>query len=506
MSTTRLLRAGARRAPRLCAIEMLENRRLLSADLVFAHGFGSDLADNGNAIATDCRGNIYVTGDFSGTVDFDPGSGVTELTAAGGADIFVAKYSPDGDLIWAQNFGGSSVDSGFDIAVDQCGNVYVTGIFSDTVDFDPGAGSAELTSAGLDDAFILKLDKYGGFVWAQRFGGEFADTGQGIAVDPPGNVYVVGLFFDTATVDGCSLTSQGNTDGYVLRFSRNGNLVWAKSFGGPDQDVANDVAVRPNGDLYIGGFFSGKADLKPGCGTCCFTSAGMEDAFIIKMNRRHGFEWARTFGGPGGDILSALTVTSRGDVYSTGVFRDTVDFNPGCGVYQLTSNGGGDVFVNVLDKMGRFEWARSFGGPDNDFGLGIDVDACQLVYVTGSFAETVDFDPGPGVYELTAAGRDDVFVEVLNRHGCFVNAVAMGGPDLDFGADIAVGKDCSAAIVGVFNDTADFDPGAGEHLLTSNGTNDIFVAKLQFPCCCNLGKYDSYDDWCDDWDDNDRDA
>src|SRR5262245_15445687 len=125
------------------------NRRRLKAELLetrftpalnFAWGFqtGSTLADWASAVDTDPGGNVYLTGCFQGTVDFDPGAGTTNLTSAGGLDVFVAKYSPAGNFLWARSVGGAALDSAQDIAIDGAGNVLVVGSFNGTVDFDPG--------------------------------------------------------------------------------------------------------------------------------------------------------------------------------------------------------------------------------------------------------------------------------------------------------------------------------------------------------------------------------
>lgn len=130
---------------------------MLSADFGFAVGFGSTAHDTPENVATDAAGNIYTTGRFEGTVDFDPGAGTTDLTSAGGPDIFVTKLDSGGNFVWAKRMGGSGRDRGVDITVDAAGNVYTTGIFQGTADFDPGTGTMNLISAGGNDIFLLQL-------------------------------------------------------------------------------------------------------------------------------------------------------------------------------------------------------------------------------------------------------------------------------------------------------------------------------------------------------------
>ena len=150
-----------RRQRRQCRLELLECRALLSADFGFVATFGSSLRDNANEVAVDNAGNTYTSGWFAGTVDFDPGPGTFNLTSVGGEDIFVSKLDSDGNLVWARSVGSSGNDNARGITVDASGNVYTTGNFWYTADFDPGTGTFNLTSFGGLDAYVSKLDPTG---------------------------------------------------------------------------------------------------------------------------------------------------------------------------------------------------------------------------------------------------------------------------------------------------------------------------------------------------------
>jgi hypothetical protein len=182
---------------------------------------GGNSAESGRGIAVDSGGNVYTTGDFQVTVDFDPGVGTFELTPAGQTDIFVSKLDGNGDFVWAKSMGGTGTDFGLSIALDSIGNVYTTGFFGGTVDFDPGAGTTDLTSAGLDDIFVSKLDSNGDFVWAKSTGGGLRDQGIGIVIDPGDNIYTTGSFQDTVDFDPgtgtADLTSSGLSDIFISK-------------------------------------------------------------------------------------------------------------------------------------------------------------------------------------------------------------------------------------------------------------------------------------------------
>ncbi len=182
---------------------------------------GGTNSDYGMSIAVDAAENVYTSGYFWLTADFDPGAGTFNLTPAGSADIFVSKLDASGNFVWAKNMGGTNFDRGTNIGVDNSGNVYTTGTFEGTSDFDPGAGVVNLTSAGNNDIFISKLDASGNFVWAKRMGGTSSDGVSSIAIDSSGNIYTTGSFEGTADFDPgagvVNLTSVGNNDIFVSK-------------------------------------------------------------------------------------------------------------------------------------------------------------------------------------------------------------------------------------------------------------------------------------------------
>ena len=163
-------------------------------DLVWTRRLGGASGDNGRGVAVDGSGNVYTTGIFLGTSDFDPGAGTFNLTAAGESDVFVSKLDSSGSLVWVRQLGGTGTDVGSHVAVDGSGNVYTAGHFSGMADFDPGVGTFDLTAAGGTDVFVSKLNSTGNLVWARQLGGTSNDQGFGVAVDGSGNVYTTGSF------------------------------------------------------------------------------------------------------------------------------------------------------------------------------------------------------------------------------------------------------------------------------------------------------------------------
>jgi alpha-tubulin suppressor-like RCC1 family protein len=445
--------------------------------------FGGSANDFSESIAVDSTGNIYTTGSFQGTADFDPGTGTFNLTSTGGADVFVSKLDPSGNLLWAKNLGGSSNDIGFSIAVDSSGNVYTTGYFSNPgADFDPSAQSFSLRSAGGDDIFVSKLDPSGNLIWAKGFGGSSTDLGYEIAVDSTGNVYATGYFEGTSDFDpsagAFNLTSNGERDVFVLKVNPSGDLLWAKNFGGVNTETGYSLAVDGTGNVYTTGTFEFTADFDPGAATTNLSSAGGSDVFVSKLDSSGNLIWAKRFGGSSDDSGRSIAVDSSGNVYTTGYFQGTVDFDPGAATTNLTSAGSDDIFISQLDLSGNLIWAKRIGGSGVDNGNSIAVDSTGNVYTTGLFSGTADFDPGAVTFNLTTAGQTDAFVSKLDPSGNLLWAKRIGGSSVDHGDALAVNSTGNIYTAGRFYATADFDPSEGTTNLTPAGGVDVFLLKL----------------------------
>lgn len=412
-----------------------------------------------NSIAVDENGNVFTTGYFYGTIDFDPGPGIFNLstpTGNGGNQVFISKLDSSGNFMWAKQFTGSNYSFALSIANDANGNVYTTGYFGNTVDFDPGPGIFNITSVGSEDVFICKLNSAGNFVWAKRIGGPNQERAFSLTIDKNGNVYTTGYFNDVCDFDPSpnvfNLSSPSN-DIFVSKLDSLGNFIWAKNKtgGGMSWDITTDAF----GNIYTTGQSGG-------------------NAVVSKLDPAGTFIWDRNIGGPN-TFGYSIDADINGDVYTTGIFEDSTDFDPGVGIYKLHSNGSADIFVNKLSAAGNFIFAKSIGGAGYDQGYSI---VCQLngdVYTTGYFQDTADFDPGVGIYKLSSNGSADIFVAQLNSVGDFICAGRMGGKGVDYCTSIALSISDNIYTTGLFGDTADFDPGVNVYNLNHPS---IFVSKL----------------------------
>lgn len=361
---------------------------------IWSRRMGGGNYDGGSDITVDALGNIYVTGYFQQTADF----GSTNLTSAGSGDIFVLKLNSAGNILWAKRMGGNSNDEGFGIASDPTGNVYVTGYFHGTADF----GAFSLTSQGMADVFIAKLDGAGNVLWVKQIRSDQSEIAYGIAVDSSGNVYITGNFTGSAVFGPFTLLSLiGSQDVFVSKLDSAGNFIWAKRMGGIDDDGGNSIVVDAAGNVYLTGAFADTADF----GAVNLTAAGNFDIFAAKLDGSGNVLWAKSLGGTSADIAVDLAVDPGGNTYLTGYFRDVANF----GTFSLTSAGAEDIYVSSMDAAGNVLWARRMGGANYEIGNGVAADQAGNIYATGYYQDSADF----GTFTLTSVGNLDVFVTKL---------------------------------------------------------------------------------------------
>jgi gliding motility-associated-like protein len=390
-----------------------------SGNFLWAKKIGSTGFDESYSLASDGAGNIYITGSYTGTVDFNADTGTYSLTSAGSEDIFIAKYSQAGNFIWAKTMGGSSMDRGYSVHTDATGSVYTTGVFRGSTDFDPSGSNFSLTSSGLDDIFVTKHNTNGNFIWAKQLGGKGNETGYGITTDAARKVYVTGFFSDTADFNPGSgttnLVSSGGKDIFVTKLDTAGNLIWAKSMGGPGDDQANAIVIDPANYIYTTGEFMHGADFDPNTGMFNMIAVGSRDLFISKLDIAGNFIWAKDIaqGGTLSTSSKSIAIDTAGNIYTTGWFWSSVDFDPSSASFYLSSAGLTDLFISKLDKLGNFIWALSIGANDFEYANDLAISHLGNIYYTGDFDNTVDFDPSSNVFNLIGPTSDDVFVSKL---------------------------------------------------------------------------------------------
>ncbi len=466
--------------------------------LEWARGIGGIDYDEALYTIADEQGNTYTTGRFGAdTVDFDPSPNSSyKLACKGSTDIFVVKLDPAGNLVWARQFGGDVVspqaETGHALALDTKGNLLVAGCYTGTADFDPGPGVQNLSANGGIDAFLLKLDTGGHFVWAKSIGGPLYEVAMGICTDKDDNVYATGSFGGTVDFDpgtGTYNMTAGFADIFVLKLSRDGLFTWAKQgmasgLGNSGNGIVSDVS----GHIYIS----------------AYKRTTLMSGLIWKMDHNGNTVWEYMLEGNGGQLIEAIALDGKGHVYATGTFEGKVDFNPKGVAFPLNSIRFTDAFVLKLDTSAHLTWVKQL----ECLGRKITVDGAGNVVSNGMFEGTVDFDPGPGVFSLTAhTGSSsppylDVYVLKLDAGGKFRNVFTVGGPEIDNAGGLAVDRHGSVYLSGMFGYSpghqpgtrADFDPGTGTMDLISHGDGDLYIAKYY---CTDTSSISATYSFCD---------
>jgi hypothetical protein len=447
-------------------VEPLEPRRLLSTtnladQLEFAFPLGStDIT----ATATYAQGNVYVTGNFKGTVDFNPARrkhfNLTALNAGG--EPFVAKYSSAGRLFWAVQVSHVAAISGTRdvtanaLAADANGNVYLSGNFRNTTDFDPGAGVFNLTpGANADgDAYLLALDTNGVFRYAQDIptpgtqgpSDLLLGTGEQLATDAAGYIYLTDRVQEQPDLD------PDRSNIVVTKFMARGRMLWTRRFVDLNAIVfPHAMTVDAAGDVYLAGNVYHSADFDPGPAVRTFADA----EFLLKLTTDGNFAW---IGALGDSTISSLTTDAGGNVYVAGGYSDSLDFNfSRRRSFTLTAAGDQDAFLAKYASTSALAWAHSIGGSGFDNSTAISVAADGTVYDAGYFVGRAYFNAGVSRFRLTSQTASDSFLAAFDPDGTFLTASQIN-PLINHLSALPAG----GIIAGGFIATAgDVDPGPG---------------------------------------------
>ncbi len=426
----------------------------------WAIGAGGPGRDDGDGIGSTPDGGVVVAGGFDGTSAF----GSAALTSAGGGDVFALGLDRAGRTRWARRFGGPGRDQAFDADVDRAGRGVLTGTFSGSVDF----GVRTLTSRGATtprygDAFVLALARDGRPRWVRGLGGTGSDGGDEVAVGPRDDVFVVG---DT---DGAvraspavTLPATGGRHAWAARFGADGRLRWARSLGGPGLQVSHGISAAADATALVTGEFRGVAHVG---GTRLASVGGAADVFVTAVGARGRVRWARAFGGPGRQIGRGVDAAPGGDLVLAGEFAGTIRL----GRHRLTSAGGDDLFLARLDRRGRVRWATAIGGPGDEVGPEVEVDAAGTTYLVATFAGAVR----AGGRTVTGSGARSALVAAVSPAGRVRWTAASGAGGFTTLGELSLGPR-GVSVLGRHAGPARLGPFA----LPAFGRTDLFVARL----------------------------
>ena len=371
-----------------------------------------------NGIITDTFGNVYTTGMLhNGNYDLDPGTG-TQIVTSNGYIGYIQKLDKNGNFVFGKTFSGNGPTIGTGITIDQAGNIYISGYFLGTTDFDPGAGTSNLTASSYD-GFVCKLDNNGNFIWAVKVGGSSVDYIYSIDLDQAGNILLGGYFQGTTDLDPSAatfnLTSNGSDDIFVLKLNNSGGFIWGKSVGGTGIDRCFSISCM-NNSLALTGSFSGTVDFDPGIGIINLTGTG----YLLKLDNNGNYIRAVTSAAGNAictDNNNNLLLATAGSnikldsnlntIWNTPIAgatsNNSISFDANGNVYS-TGNSGQFIRIYKQDNLGNLLNSILIGDPTyGDDGSVITTDNLGNVIIGGFFSDTVDFDPGAGTYNLISS-------------------------------------------------------------------------------------------------------
>lgn len=372
-------------------------------------GFNQAIA---NRVVTDATGNVYVVGQYKYSTEF---SGVT-LSGVGWT-TFVAKLSSSGEPLWIHTLDGDNHEYGQAIAIDSTGNIYVAGYFdSPVVDFDPSAALDEKYRVGYSDLYVTKLTGNGDYAWTYHVGGASSWMNvSDIVVDGSGAIYVSGRFtgsvdFDAGAGNASHSTVINDYDGFVLKLSSTASYSWVWVNSGSGDSNAGRLFAQSAG-VSLAGAFSGSADLNP-LGGGYVVNGSDSNGYVVSLDSTGTASLFQTISGSVNDVA----VDSTGNRYIAGQFSGQgVDLDLSAGVDSYTSAGEGDVFISKYSSGLLYQWSKQLGGAGADNVSAIHLMSDDDLYLTGSFASSVDMDPDQGENVRESQGHEDGYLLLLSN-------------------------------------------------------------------------------------------
>ena len=338
-------------------------------------------------------------------------------------------------------------------------------------------GGTTMTTFGEGDVFITKHTSEGALVWAKRFGGNENDHGFSLDISDNGDIYAVGYFEGTAEFDSnTSLNSAGREDIFVSKLSSSGMLMWVKRIGGSSTDEANSIAIDQSGDIYVVGRFVGTVDFDPDSGSETLQSFGGPDAFVLKLSENGEYLWAHDFGASGNEECEVVKIDGENNVVITGSFSGVTDFDPGPQEFEIYGAGLGDPFYLKLDPEGSFIWAKAFRSTGYVYSADLDIDKDNNIVAHGFFSGDINFDPDNPGSIIPSIGAEDCFTVKMDSNGTLNWSNIIGGSSIEFGYGVAVDFIGDVYVTGFYYGDPSFDPG-GSVSLPSAGIEDTYIVK-----------------------------
>lgn len=447
----------------------------------YSRNFGGSDLDLSSKLCVDREGNTIIVGAFYSS-DFSAGS--TILSSHGLDDMFIVKYDPFGNFLWGWSAGGEDFDYANSVAVDDSGFIYVTGSFySDSIIFDTitlfNYGSSDPTFSKM---FIVKYSPNGDVVWAKNTENNFYADGTDITVEENGDVLITGLYSDSSIIfnNDTIVNHYYNNDinVYILKLNSNGNIIYSKSIGGVLDEWSVRCKTDGNGNIYLFIISSSPTLVVDSSFVSSMTSG--DNCYLVKLTPLGDYIWGVSLGGSGSNYGYSISGDSIGNTYLVGSSNSDTLF---AGSLVLTNtNNSFDAFLAKYDSTGMIAWAKYFGGGDEDVVKSVAVNQDGGPTILGYYHSTqliIDSD----TLLNTSIGSSDIFMASYDLYGNLIFAENIGGDKFDGGADIKISDNGTSYICGEFNsDSISFSSGV---LLNASNSFNIFFAKSDLPASIN---------------------
>ncbi|HRP01113.1 MAG TPA: T9SS type A sorting domain-containing protein [Candidatus Kapabacteria bacterium] len=453
----------------LFALLLLPNSKVISQNWfkldkpnLLNDGSGYSTYDQSISVKSDMQGNIYHTGYFEGIIVF----GNDTLVSNGGRDIFVAKLNKEGQYKWAKSAGSQLSDYGKDIAINQNGEVFLTGYFFAKAYF----GNYQITSFGNSDIFVAKLDSNGNWLWVKNADGDGFDRANSITADN-NYCYISGNYESSITFANTTLTSQGSKDIFVAKIDKNGNWKWAKSAGSSSTDDSYNINFDANKQkLIITGYFSSTATF----GLISLTSAGSRDPYVAKIDTNGNWIWAKRTGSSNSDEISTSVVDDNNDIFVAGFYSKTFKID----TTNLAIPTNRDIWIAKLDSNGNWKWAKTLKGPNDELIYSISY-FNNALHLSGGFEQSIS----NGIDTVRSWNLRNAFYAKIDKNGNFQYLKSIrGNANIDAFA-ITTNIDSNVVLVGAFNEKIILK----NDTIASKGDSDIFTVSID-----SLGSITNY--------------
>jgi len=445
----------------------------------WAKAEGKDAYDYGYGIGCDNQGNVYVAGKYEeDQADF---SGI-KVGCQGNHDGFLAKYGPDGTIKWVQTYGGPDGDYNQALYCDKTNYVYVAGeieansAFNQTIKFS--GSTTTLVAKADNDIVVAKYDLDGNLIWARSEGGPHSEKALGVAADKDGNVIICGYYTESTIIQGTTFSGKLDHNIYVAKFDKDGTLLWFKDAGSDKRDEAKAVRCDSDGNIYICGIFNDNCQFGSNVLTTYHNTAYW-DAFVAKYDPAGNLLWVKTGGGDVTDGAWSMAVDDGHNVYISGEYAAFADFGGG---HQMYAKGMADTYVAKYNTNGDLQWIKGNGSVDDDRARGLGTDGTHI-FITGQFGGTAQF----GGASVTAVDTSDIYIAALDNNGSYLWAVSVGGKkdafeDLGYESGNAVNGFANGPNGAVYATGGLLDDGVfGTHTVGTSGTRtNAFVTKISW--------------------------